>query len=165
MDDDCRSEAYTVLFPLVQELGMPYTVACPAGLMGKTGRMTVEQLQEMARSGVTVACHTMTETDMEQDTPETLEATLQQFEAEMRRWGIRGVRSYAYVNGRYKADCLNTVKKHFDLGLTVEKGINQIPYESCRMKRVEVFPKNKSYTLEDVKAWVDKAVQDGGWLI
>ena len=71
---------------------------------------------------------------MEQDTPETLEATLQQFEAEMRRWGIRGVRSYAYVNGRYKADCLNTVKKHFDLGLTVEKGINQIPYESCRMK-------------------------------
>ena len=107
----------------------------------------------------------MTETDMEQDTPETLEATLQQFEAEMRRWGIRGVRSYAYVNGRYKADCLNTVKKHFDLGLTVEKGINQIPYESCRMKRVEVFPKNKSYTLEDVKAWVDKAVQDGGWLI
>lgn len=33
------------------------------------------------------------------------------------------------------------------------------------MKRVEVFPKNKSYTLEDVKAWVDKAVQDGGWLI
>ena len=133
--------------------------------MGKTGRMTVEQLQEMARSGVTVACHTMTETDMEQDTPETLEATLQQFEAEMRRWGIRGVRSYAYVNGRYKADCLNTVKKHFDLGLTVEKGINQIPYESCRMKRVEVFPKNKSYTLEDVKAWVDKAVQDGGWLI
>ena len=165
VDDDCRSEAYTVLFPLVQELGMPYTVACPAGLMGKTGRMTVEQLQEMARSGVTVACHTMTETDMEQDTPETLEATLQQFEAEMRRWGIRGVRSYAYVNGRYKADCLNTVKKHFDLGLTVEKGINQIPYESCRMKRVEVFPKNKSYTLEDVKAWVDKAVQDGGWLI
>ena len=160
VDDDCRSEAYTVLFPLVQELGMPYTVACPAGLMGKTGRMTVEQLQEMARSGVTVACHTMTETDMEQDTPETLEATLQQFEAEMRRWGIRGVRSYAYVNGRYKADCLNTVKKHFDLGLTVEKGINQIPYESCRMKRVEVFPKNKSYTLEDVKAWVDKAVQD-----
>ena len=135
VDDDCRSEAYTVLFPLVQELGMPYTVACPAGLMGKTGRMTVEQLQEMARSGVTVACHTMTETDMEQDTPETLEATLQQFEAEMRRWGIRGVRSYAYVNGRYKADCLNTVKKHFDLGLTVEKGINQIPYESCRMKR------------------------------
>lgn len=53
VDDDCRSEAYTVLFPLVQELGMPYTVACPAGLMGKTGRMTVEQLQEMARSGVT----------------------------------------------------------------------------------------------------------------
>lgn len=48
---------------------MPYTVACPAGLMGKTGRMTVEQLQEMAHSGVTVACHTMTETDMEQDTP------------------------------------------------------------------------------------------------
>lgn len=165
VDDDCRSEAYTVLFPLVQELGMPYTVACPAGLMGKNGRMTVEQLQEMARSGVTVACHTMTETDMEQDTPETLEATLQQFEAEMRRWGIRGVRSYAYVNGRYKADCLNTVKKHFDLGLTVEKGVNQIPYESCRMKRVEVFPKNKSYTLEDVKAWVDKTVQDGGWLI
>ena len=47
----------------------------------------------------------------------------------------------------------------------MEKGINQIPYESCRMKRVEVFPKNKSYTLEDIKAWVDKAVQDGGWLI
>lgn len=85
-----RSEAYTVLFPLVQELGMPYTVACPAGLMGKTGRMTVEQLQEMARSGVTVACHTMTETDMEQDTPERWKPPCSSLKPEMRRWGIRG---------------------------------------------------------------------------
>ena len=165
VDDDCRSETYTVLFPLIQQLGMPYTVACPAGLLGKSGRMTAEQLQQMVNNGVTVACHTMTETDMEQDTPETLEQTINQFEAEMRRMGIRNVRSYAYVNGKYKADCLNTVKKHFDLGLTVEKGINQIPYESYRMKRVEVFPSNKKYTMDDVKAWVDKTVQQGGWLI
>ena len=77
----------------------------------ETKQRVLEEAKKLgvARSGVTVACHTMTETDMEQDTPETLEATLQQFEAEMRRWGIRGVRSYAYVNGRYKADCLNTV--------------------------------------------------------
>lgn len=165
IDDDCRTETYTKLFPLIRQLGIPYTVACPAGLIGTQGRMTEEQLLEMVDSGVTVACHTMTESDMEESTPDELDAALSAFQAQMIRWGIQPVRSYAYVNGRYREDCLNTVKRYFDLGLTVERGINRIPYESYRMKRVEVFPTNGAYSLDDVKAYVDETAANGGWLI
>lgn len=44
IDDDCRVEAYTVLWPVVQAKNIPYAVACPPAQIGKDKFMTKKAL-------------------------------------------------------------------------------------------------------------------------
>ena len=55
-DDDCRSEVYSVLYPLIKKLDIPYTLACPPNsLDDNDGKyMTTEQLQEVYANGVDI---------------------------------------------------------------------------------------------------------------
>lgn len=173
-DDDCRKEVYENiidgvdhgLFALIKNTGIPYALACPPGNIGGSNYMTKQQLLEMYRAGVEIACHTWKETNMtEYASAEALEEDLADCMAIYRQWGVQGVEAYAYCQGVYEDDYITAVKNHFRVGFTVTKGVNQIPYESYYLKRVEVFPKDGSYTLDDVKAYVDQVATEGGWLI
>lgn len=173
-DDDCRKEVYENiidgvdhgLFKLIKDTGIPYILACPPGNIGNNNYMTKSQLLEMHRAGVEISCHTWKESNMtEYASAEALDDDLSDCMAMYRQWGIKGVEAYAYCQGVYEDDYMGAVKNHFRMGFTVTKGINQIPYESYYMKRVEVFPKDGSNSLDDVKAYVDQVEREGGWLI
>lgn len=165
IDDDCRSATYTTLFPLIKELDIPYTLACPPGKIGADLYMTREQLLEMYNHGVTIACHTWAETNMDTLSKDQLEENLKKCVEKYREWGITDVNSYAYTQGKYSVDNMSVVKKYFDMGFLVDKGINTAPYESYYMRRVGLFPTDNSFSLSDAKAYVDKLLTSGGWLI
>lgn len=165
IDDDCRSATYTTLFPLIKELDIPYTLACPPGKIGADLYMTREQLLEMYNHGVTISCHTWAETNMDTLSKEQLKENLEKCVEKYREWGITDVNSYAYTQGKYSADNMSVVKKYFDMGFLVNKGINIIPYETYYMRRVGLFPTDNSFSLSDAKAYVDKLLTSGGWLI
>ena len=165
IDDDCRSAAYATLFPLIKELDIPYTLACPPGKIGADMHMTQEQLLEMYNYGVTISCHTWAETNMDTLSKDQLEENLKKCVEKYREWGITDVNSYAYTQGKYSADNMSVVKKYFDMGFLVDKGINTAPYESYYMRRVGLFPTDNSFSLSDAKAYVDKLLTSGGWLI
>lgn len=165
IDDDCRSATYTTLFPLIKELDIPYTLACPPGKIGADLYMTREQLLEMYNHGVTISCHTWAETNMDTLSKEQLKENLEKCVEKYREWGITDVNSYAYTQGKYSADNMSVVKKYFDMGFRVNKGINIIPYETYYMRRVGLFPTDNSFSLSDAKAYVDKLLTSGGWLI
>ena len=165
IDDDCRSATYTTLFPLIKELDIPYTLACPPGKIGADLYMTREQLLEMYNHGVTISCHTWAETNMDTLSKEQLKENLEKCVEKYREWGITDVNSYAYTQGKYSVDNMSVVKKHFDMGFLVDKGINTAPYESYYMRRVGLFPTDNSFSLSDAKAYVDKLLTSGGWLI
>lgn len=165
IDDDCRSAAYATLFPLIKELDIPYTLACPPGKIGADLYMTQEQLLEMYNYGVTISCHTWAETNMDTLSKEQLEENLKKCVEKYREWGITDVNSYAYTQGKYSADNMSVVKKYFDMGFLVDKGINATPYETYYMRRVGLFPTDGSFSLADAKAYVDKLLTSGGWLI
>lgn len=165
IDDDCRSAAYATLFPLIKELDIPYTLACPPGKIGADLYMTQEQLLEMYNYGVTISCHTWAETNMDTLSKEQLEENLKKCVERYREWGITDVNSYAYTQGKYSANNMSVVKKYFDMGFLVDKGINTAPYESCYMRRVGLFPTDGSFSLADAKVYVDKLLTSGGWLI
>ena len=173
-DDDCRKEVYENiidgvdhgLFKLIKDTGIPYILACPPGNIGNNNYMTKNQLLEMHRAVVEISCHTWKESNMtEYASAEALDDDLSDCMAMYRQWGIKGVEAYAYCQGVYEDDYMGAVKNHFRMGFTVTKGINQIPYESYYMKRVEVFPKDGSNSLDEVKAYVDQVAREGGWLI
>lgn len=165
IDDDCRSAAYATLFPLIKELDIPYTLACPPGKIGADLYMTQAQLVEMYNYGVTISCHTWSETNMDTLSKDQLEENLKKCVEKYREWGITDVNSYAYTQGKYSVDNMSIVKKYFDMGFLVDKGINTTPYESYYMRRVGLFPTDGSFSLADAKAYVDKLLTSGGWLI
>lgn len=165
IDDDCRSAAYATLFPLIKELDIPYTLACPPGKIGADLYMTQEQLLEMYNYGVTISCHTWAETNMDTLSKDQLEENLKKCVEKYREWEITDVNSYAYTQGKYSVDNMSVIKKYFDMGFLVDKGINTIPYESCYMRRVGLFPTDGSFSLADAKIYVDKLLTSGGWLI
>lgn len=165
IDDDCRSEVYTVLFPLIKNLEIPYTIACPTGSINNSLYITDAQLKEMYDYGVSVSCHTVNQTNMDTVDRNQLREILQQSIADLSGWGIDDVRTYAYCQGKYTVDNIQVVKEFFDMGFLTDKGINEIPYESYYMKRVGLFPSTGNFTLANAKEYVDQLEENGGWLI
>lgn len=166
VDDDCRTESYTLLWPVIQAKNVPYALACPPGHIGESKYLTKDQLTTMVTGGCEVLSHHWREYAMtEFQTAEAYEADMQKTLAMLADLGITNVRGVAYPNGYYNDNYMPVVRKHFGMGFTVERGINTPPVESCYMKRCELFPTNGAYTLEDAKQLVDEVAASGGWLI
>ena len=167
IDDDCRSEVYSVLYPLIKKLNLPYTVACPPdSLDDKDGKyMTTEQLKEIYANGVNVVSHHRKEYAMtEFDSIEAYEKDTEDCLEKLENMGIEAS-GVAYPNGLINDDYMSVVKKHFKLGFTIDRGINTLPYESCYIHRCEVFPQSGIYNVDDAKALVDSVAENGGWLV
>lgn len=153
MDDDCREQVYDELFQeVIVPLEVPYTLALPIDKLDTDRYITTWQLQEMVDAGVTVSCHTFNETSMAAYTPEGLNELLVQWHETAEALGCGEVLSYAYCNGIWDDDVMTAVKANFRMGFTVERGINQLPYESFYMKRVGLFSDNAravEFTIRD----------------
>lgn len=167
VDDDCRAAAHSVLFPLVQELGVPLTVACAPGELGATigAYMSTGQLQEMHRAGVEVSCHHWKQDNM--DTFATAEDYAADLDRCLERFAELGIQAetVAYPQGIYTDNYMHVVRERFRAGLGVFRGINEPPLESYFLRRCELFPTNGAFTLADAKALVDDVAREGGWLI
>ena len=166
-DDDCRSEVYTILYPLIKKLNLPYTLACPPdSLNDKAGKyLTTEQLKEIYASGVDVVTHHRKEHAMTEfenidgyraDTIECLE--------KLKNMGIE-VSGVAYPNALIKEDYMPVVKDYFTYGLGLDSAINTLPYESCYIHRCDIFPSSGRSNIDDAKALIDSVAENGGWLV
>lgn len=167
IDDDCRSEVYSVLYPLIKKLDLPYTLACPPdNLDDKDGKyMTTEQLKEVYANGVNVISHHRKEYAMtEFDSIESYEKDTEICLEKLNNMGIEA-NGVAYPNGIVNDDYMSVVKKHFKLGFTTDRAINTLPYESCYIHRCEVFPQSGIYNIDDAKSLVDSVAENGGWLV
>ncbi len=140
MDDDCREEAYDLLYQeVIVPMEIPYTLSLPMDKLDTNGYIRTRQLLEMVESGVSISCHTLAETSMAAYTIRGLDAMLSEWRAAAWDLELGEVLSYAYCNGIWSDSVMSAVKSHFRMGFTVDPGINQMPYESYYMKRVGLF--------------------------
>lgn len=166
IDDDCRVEAYTVLWPVVQAKNVPYAVACPPAQIGKDKFMTKDQLLNMVNGGCEVLSHHYKEDAMTQfESAADYEADVKKSLAAFTELGVNEVDGVVYPNGYRVDEYMPVVRKYFNVGFTIDRGINVPPVETCYMKRCELFPTNGLYTLDDAKKLVDSVAVNGGWLI
>lgn len=166
IDDDCRVEAYTVLWPVVQAKNVPYAVACPPAQIGKDKFMTKDQLLNMVNGGCEVLSHHYKEDAMTQfESAADYEADVKKSLAAFTELGVNEVDGVVYPNGYRVDEYMPVVRKYFNVGFTIDRGINVPPVETCYMKRCELFPTNGLYTLDDAKKLVDSVTVNGGWLI
>lgn len=173
IDDDCREEVFTKLFPVIQQKGIPYTLACPPGSIDTVNEeegyrylKSAEELLPMYNAGVSISCHHYNQKNMDTFATETdYHADLQACKEAFSKLGIADVDTICYPQGVVVDDYLRTIKEFNKMGFTVNRGINQIPYESYHMKRCEVFPSHGLWGLEDAMAYVNQLETEGGWLI
>lgn len=164
IDDDCKTESYNALLPLMREFKIPWGLACPVAQLDTDGYMTTDQLKEMIAAGATVLSHHQKQYAMNQFQNRTeYENELSKTDAAFKAIGLEP-KGICYPNGICVDDYMDIVKKHYEYGFAVDRGVNDIPLESLFLKRVEVFPTSEIYTLDDVKKYVD-ALKDGEWLI
>lgn len=166
IDDDCRVEAYTVLWPVVQAKNIPYAVACPPAQIGKDKFMTKDQLLNMVNGECEILSHHYKEDAMTQfESAADYEADVKKSLAAFTELGVNEVDGVVYPNGYRVDEYMPVVRKYFNVGFTIDRGINVPPVETCYMKRCELFPTNGLYTLDDAKKLVDSVTVNGGWLI
>ena len=163
IDDDCRIETYTKLFPVIKELGLPYGIACPIVSLGRANYMTAEQVLEMQTHGCDITCHHLTQNNMDTfKSADAYDKELSTFDEKAKAIGLK-VDSICYPQGIYVSDYIPVVRKHYKMGFTTDRGDNAQPLESYFMKRVEVFPRDSSYDLNFVKTYVDNI--GNNWLV
>lgn len=164
-DDDCRKETYDRIFPIVQNTGIPYALACPPGNLTDpkyAGQfVTVEQLKEMynyeidGNRKIDITCHHKKQYNMDAEewfpTVKDYENDLIYCNNQFKEWGINDVKAISYPQGRRRTDYMGPVEQHYHMGFTVDKGINHIPYETYHMKRVEVFSDKEAVKTVDVE--------------
>ena len=165
-DDDCRIETYNKLFPVLKETGITALLACPFDQLGTDKYMNKNQLQEMRNIGCEVSSHYLKQYAMNQFT------TLEKYEAELKTCDKRmkalniSEQYVCYPNGIYVMNYMRSTQNHYDVGFTVDRGINKLPLASYFLKRVEVFPTTGFYDLAFVKTYVDSLEKEEvGWLV
>lgn len=171
IDDDCRKETFDKLFPLIKNLGIPYSVACAPGSLDDAENvyMKSSDLQTMYNSGFSVISHHYKQDNMDNTEAypnyDAYDSNLENCQKRFAELGINDVMAVSYPQGRIVDEYIPSVKKHYKMGFTIDRGINEIPYESFYMKRCELFPENGAYTYLDAQQLVNEVALNGGWLI
>ena len=184
IDDDCRAEIlhranenvpslWEVIYDEEHGLRIPYTLACPPGNIGDEGFLSPDDLKKMTACGVTISNHAWRQYNMDDSVlyPDfgTFHGDLARCQEQFTKWGIP-VRTMSYPQGRYVDSYIPAVKQFYQMGFTVNPGINQIPYASYYMDRVGLFSNNAD---DDGTAYLNSAIQwvnrlsemESGWLI
>ena len=109
--DDGYADNYSVVYPLMKEYGYPWTVFVITGDVGKPGRMTWDELSEMAESRqVTIASHTATHPKLAEISAEAARADILAAQKALKEHlGIEN-RWLAFPYGSYDAEVIDIAK-------------------------------------------------------
>lgn len=163
--DDGYESTYTEAFPVLERYGYTGTVYVVTSAVSTTGYMNLDQLHELSDAGWEIGSHTVSHPDLTLLDPCDVELELAVSKAWLEGAGFT-VNTFASPFGEYRRDTLELIKQHYTTHRTAwPDGINSIPLaygEDYELKCVLVY---SDTTVEEVKAWIDRAIEERGWLI
>lgn len=127
--DDVTPSLYNDVFPIMEEFGLKGVAAVPVDLLGDSGRLTREQLQEMHDAGWAIASHS---NDLQ--SLYGLDRSIQRRKIEytkerLQELGFEGIRAFMYPGGACDRHTLELVGEYHDYGFLAfrgsEKGLSQ----------------------------------------
>ncbi len=122
--DDGYDDNYTELFPLLQKYGVKATVFVIGNAMGKSHKMTEEQVKELADSGlVTIQSHGYTHHDMDVMGAEELEYELGESWRVLTRVTGRIPSVLCYPTGKYNTATLEIARNYYNFALKMNGGL------------------------------------------
>ena len=136
--DDGYNDNYYQAYPLLREHGMRGTFFVVAGLVGKPGYMTWEQLREMQLNGMEIESHSLDHIDLSQLPRPELQRQLVESRRLLEQNLLRPVRYLNYPSGRYSPLVISMARAAgYEAAVTVNYGLVQqraAPYELSRVR-------------------------------
>lgn len=162
LDDDTRSQLYSVIYPILREMNVPMTAAAITGRIQDVNGNTItkSQYNEMLSSGlVEFISHTENHINLT-----TLPLTEVENELKnSREWLIRNGGNpdyFVYPFNGQDSEIRKLTRKYYKGAFSTNATLNKPPLRTYVIGRVDF-----ESTLEQQKAWINQAVQEGAWVI
>lgn len=141
--DDGWKCTYTEIYPLLQEMGLPFTVFLYPKFIGASYyALTWDQVVEMSENGVDIQSHSNSHPFLTKHSDQSLRAELVESRRILEKKTGKPVRFLAYPYGDYNTRVAKaTEEAGYDAGLTCDFGPVQKESNPFRMKRVVIYEK------------------------
>lgn len=174
VDDDGSSKVMNKIYPLMQTYGIPYVFAIPTHVIGQSGRLTVENMNDLVAIGGEISSHTNSWDDLTTLTKTEIENSLSTSKEILNNLGFE-VDTICYPQGGVNDDIVEIARKYYRFGrkTNYKSMINGSPLETfdalvtplgSYFETITEAPYDTD-TLDYYKYMVDKAVSENGWLI
>jgi len=135
--DDGYEDNYTHAFPLLKRFGFPATIFLIADEIGKAGYLTLEQIKEMEKAGVTIGAHTRTHAYLpELSVDRQLEEVTGSKKILEKKLG-HPVEHFAYPNGGFSEQIKILVREAgFKAACATNRGYDRLNQDRYELKRI-----------------------------
>jgi len=137
--DDGYRDNYENAFPLLSKYEMGAAFFVIAGMLGEPERVSVADIQEMARYGMTIGSHTVTHRPLGELSVEEMRQELVQSRAILADALGNPVDSIAYPRGSYSNDTLTLADDFYTNGFTTVNGQCSRASNPYALRRIPVF--------------------------
>ncbi|HUP64904.1 MAG TPA: polysaccharide deacetylase family protein [Thermoanaerobaculia bacterium] len=139
--DDGWKCTYTEIYPVLKEMGFPFTVFIYPNFIGKSAyALSWDQIVEMAADGVDIQSHTNSHPFLTKRAPSALRAELLESKGILEEKTGKPVRFLAYPYGDYNQAVVKaTEEAGYDAGLTCNFGAVSRDSNPFRMNRFVIY--------------------------
>lgn len=140
--DDGYADNYNYAYPVLREEKVPGTFFVVSGTIGKTNRMTADQLREMQSNGMKIGSHTVNHEKLTDMSPEQIDFELGKSKEMLEKILKKPVCALAYPTGKVNGAVLEIARKHYAMAFvaSVSEDTKQTVYT---LQRYGVFKWNE----------------------
>ena len=140
--DDGYADNYNYAYPVLREEKVPGTFFVVSGTIGKTNRMTADQLREMQSNGMKIGSHTVNHEKLTDMSPEQIDFELGKSKELLEKILKKPVCALAYPTGKVNGAVLEIARKHYAMAFvaSVSEDTKQTVYT---LQRYGVFKWNE----------------------
>ncbi|MCB4975418.1 polysaccharide deacetylase family protein [Streptococcus mutans] len=139
--DDSLIDFYNIAFPILKKYKAKATnnVITSFTQEGRAGNLTLKQMKEMKKEGMSFQSHTLTHPDLSASDQETQAAELKQSKDYLDKELDQTTTAIAYPAGRYNDTTLNLANQ-YKLGVTTNEGLASANDGLLSLNRIRILP-------------------------
>lgn len=168
IDDDGLPAVHSYLFPILKEKNIPFGLAIPSNTLGKTGKLTLAQLQEIAAgSDVEILSHGYDELYLNTLTDEEQEHEIRSSKEQLESYGFK-VNLFVPVGGVLTASSRPIIDRYF-AGLFSAGAYIDHDNTVENLDEMNIYRVNFGYgivtDIQKYKDDVDGAIERNCWIV
>lgn len=139
--DDSLWDFYDIAYPLLKQYKMQATNNVITGTVGNDGNLTLDEMKEMKKNGISLQGHTINHPSLAVTDPAVQTTELTESKAYLDTNLSQNTISLAYPSGSYSADTLALAEQaNYKLGTTTNEGIASAADGLLSLNRVRILP-------------------------